>query len=469
MDTGVFWRGKNWTIAGGDDGDDSVEVITKALEAAIEKQQQVLSQLENTSLSTDELENVKKQVAEIKTVVDSLNAQREEATKRQEISDLKQTVLDIGKTAEDVSTALKNFMEGRTQNKFQFNINTGATDPEMPYAVKLWRARRGDSKLRDELEEYTTKALGEGTGAAGGYLVPPQYLQDLVTLRRASAPLRGFVTVVPGIRSNSVLVPRQTAVETVAWTADNAPKTSTDETFAQVSVNIYTLAGIAKVSNQLLEDSAPAVDSIVKDSLAKGLGIEEDRAMINGSGTGQPTGIINTVGVTSTPIADQTDDTIYDAILQAIGRVQTNYFGPPNGVLMHPRTLYKMLGAKDTAGRYLGMGVVVGQGAQQVGAAPGSPAPLGPQFVVFGIPIIADANVPNNLTVGANSDRSVIIVGDFSQAWLLERSGDIRMDVSDQAGDAWTNNQTWFRGEERVGFTAARNPSAFEIVTDVGP
>jgi hypothetical protein len=39
------------------------------------------------------------------------------------------------------------------------------------------------------------------------------------------------------------------------------------------------------------------------------------------------------------------------------------------------------------------------------------------------------------------------------------------VDVSNEAGTAFESNQTWYRGEERIGFTAARQPTAFCYVT----
>jgi HK97 family phage major capsid protein len=356
--------------------------------------------------------------------------------------------------------------ETRTARKFAFNINHGA-EPEVPLAVTLWRARKWyDPEAIAKLHQWRSKALNEGAGASGGFLVPPQYMQDLVELRRASAPLRDIVTVMQ-VNSTSLLVPQQTGASTVAWVAEDAPKPSSDATFGQITVNIFTVAGIAKVSNQMLEDSSPAVDQIMRNDLGKSLGIEEDRVMWNGTGTGQPLGILKTGTITTTPASAQTAVSIYDDTLAAIGRFQGAYFGNPEFIAMHPRTYVKMLGAKDTANRFLGIGTVVAQGTMDVNGAPtGMTGAV--RNTLFGIPLLLDANIPTAQTVGGNSDRSSIIVGAFKEAWLLERQG-INIDVSSEAGTSFEQNQTWFRGEERIGFTAARQPTAFQVVSDVGP
>lgn len=433
-----------------------IQELTDKLEQATKSATTLAEQLTDTA-SAEDVATIGAELKALKASIADLEAQRAEAEKDAEIKRLRADV--------------DRLVSIRTERKHLYhvpNVNVGA-EPETPWSVKLWRARRGDQAARAEMQELQTKALkalGEGTNTAGGYLVPPQYIQDLVMLRRASAPFLQYITSVPGIKSNMVYVPTQTGVETVAWTAENATKTSTDEVFGQIAVNIYTLAGIAKVSNQLLEDSSPAVDQIVKTSLGRGLGIELDRAVINGSGTGQPTGILNTSGVLVTAASAQTAASIFDDIFAAIGRFQAAYYGQPDVILMAPRTYTKMLTAKDSAGRFLAQSTLVGN---QMLSTDGNPSQIGGANLTFsGIPLVVDANVPIAQTVGANTNRSSIVVGAGKEAWLLERDG-IAMDVSSEAGTSFEQNQTWFRGEMRAGFTAARLPVAFQVVSDVGP
>jgi HK97 family phage major capsid protein len=358
---------------------------------------------------------------------------------------------------------------------------------EHSFALTLVLAKKGRFEAQKLINEWSQanadwlvartgrKALAEGTNATGGFLVPPQYIQELVLLRRLTAPLLDYVRNIP-VTSNLIYVPTQTGVSSVGWVAENATKPSTDEVLGQIAANLFMVAGIAKVSNQLLEDSTPAVDAIVRQDLMRGLNIEQDRVVINGSGTGQPTGILNTAGITVTAASAQTAASIIDDTLAAIGRVQQNYFGNPDAIVMAPRTWTKLQAAKDTSGRYIALGTVLG--FQQMNL-PGLPSPTGandagtgigggPVWNMFGFPVVIDGNVPINLTVAANTNRSVIIVGAFREAWFLVRD-EIRTDVSNEAGTSWETNQTWFRSETRVGFTAARLPAAFQTVNDVGP
>ena len=358
---------------------------------------------------------------------------------------------------------------------------------EHSFALTLVMAKKGRFEAQKLINEWSQanaewlavrtgrKALAEGTNATGGFLVPPQYIQELVLLRRLTAPLLDCVRNIP-VTSNLIYVPTQTGVGTIGWVAENAPKPSTDEVVGQIAANLFMIAGIAKVSNQLLEDSTPAVDAIVRQDLMRGLNIEQDRVVINGSGTGQPTGIINTSGVTTTVASAQTAASIIDDILAAVGRVQGSYLGNPDAIVMAPRTWTKLQTAKDSTGRYIALGTVLG--FQQL-TLPGLPNPTGandagtgigggPVWNMFGYPVVIDGNMPINLTVGGNTNRSDIIVGALRECWMLVRD-EVRTDVSNEAGTSFETNQTWFRSEARVGFTAARLPSAIQVISDVGP
>jgi HK97 family phage major capsid protein/HK97 family phage prohead protease len=338
----------------------------------------------------------------------------------------------------------------------------------------------------DENGELDTKALGEATTGAGGFLVPPQYWQaGIAEFRLAAAKIRRLVTVITAVNSNLVYIPRETGVSTVGWTAEGAAKPSTDQTFGQIAVNIFTLAGISKVSNQLLEDSSPAVDQIVRKDLGRVLGQAEDVAFINGSGAGQPTGILNTSGVLTVAYsAPSSGSGLGDAISAGITAIDSNFFDLPNALISHPRMIAKLRQVKDNQGRYIfEPGWTVGPwsgGAQSflgsgTGNIPGIQSvnpntnPGGPVGSVWGLPVWSDANIPTTLLWGGSSygpggSESPIILGVWEEAYILERSG-VTLDVSNEAGTSFEQNQTWFRGEERIGFTAARQPTAFCFIT----
>lgn len=351
------------------------------------------------------------------------------------------------------------------------------------FMAHLVKAKRGDTKSYDWLieqdakaaEAYGLKAYAEATSAGGGYLVPPHYLQSgLAEFRLAQAKIRGLCTVIPGIGTNSVLIPRETGISAVGWTAENAAKPSTDATFGQISVGIYVLAGIAKVSKQLMADSTPAVDMIVRRGLGKALGQAEDVAFINGNGVGQPTGILQTGGILTGAVGTK----LWSSIAGAIATIQANYFANPTAILAHPRDVNTLRTTTDTSGRPIftpnywvgggpqASGPVTFLGTGAVGELDANFRMSPPDGYVYGLPVFSDANIPTNLGGGTNETRMIIAAWD--EAWIFEREG-VSMDVSGEAGTSFEQNQFWFRAEERVGFTAARQPSAFYVMTGLTP
>lgn len=342
----------------------------------------------------------------------------------------------------------------------------------------------------DTLDVLHKAALAEGTGATGGFLVVPAYLQELFAeTRRQGNALRsyGWLNVHP-IESNQVLIPRGSGSATVAIVSENTAKPSADQAFTQVTVNIFTAAGISKQSKQMAMDSSPTVLDLSTRELGGLLGNLEEQKALNGSGTGEPRGILNVTGLAIAPqtasdtangcvTTSATAQNIIDQILNSVVAISSLYFAPPNGVLMHPRRLGFLLKAKDTATNYI---------FNMAGSfrAP-NPAPLmdsttryggalvpaldTPPVSFLGIPLGTSVNIPTNANFGVSggSDQDVIIVGAWQEAHWFSRQ-DVTIDTTDVAGTSWEQNQVWVRVEERFGFSAERYPTAFAVVHGKG-
>ena len=146
--------------------------------------------------------------------------------------------------------------------------------------------------------------MTEGTAAQGGYLVRPQVERQIVHARELDNVLRGLCSKL-NVTTNAIQLDQLGLSTTAGWVAELAPKPeTTGMTLATITANVFTAAGLATISNQLLADSNPAVDSLVTADLAKRLVALEETAFLNGTGTGQPLGILNTPGIGATrPLA----------------------------------------------------------------------------------------------------------------------------------------------------------------------
>jgi HK97 family phage major capsid protein len=313
-------------------------------------------------------------------------------------------------------------------------------------------ARRGDADAFARLRggghsKGWTENTG-GSGTSGGFLTAPDVLPGYVEARRAASPLRELCANFD-VGSDEVWVTVENGTVTVQHVAEAATKPDTTGSVAQKIASNFKVAGTSHVSTELLDDSNGNAGLLVERQFAAQIGIAVDTALISGTGTGQPTGIRNAAGVTATAVDGQTGRLLHDSVLKALSRLEQKLLGPqadqPVSVVVNPRDVVKWSLALDSQNRYMFEG--------------GLAAALPPN-----VSLIVDANVPTNL--GAGTNESVIIVGNFRAGAMFFNRQPLRVDASEHA--AWTTNEVVFRGEERYGF-AVIQAGAFEILTGITP
>lgn len=470
--------------------------FAEQIAALTEKAKEISQTLEGKALDADSLGELKTQVealtgefGELKTQVtegaDELDGKavsdmltkfeelQPELTKLSDERKAKEAELERKSMIERLDTvgqAVSDLAEGKSIQSF-FPSGPAAEpdvygeEGEYSYFNDVRRARDGDTTARKRIDDYFEgKAMGEGTDGNGGFLVPPEVSDTLIPLRDATGVLRQLFTTQP-IESDTIRFVAQDSGLAVAWTAEFAEKIQSDLSFSEFETHVYTAAGLATVSNQLLKDAKWGVDRLITTDLAKRFVSLEEQAFINGSGSGQPLGIMNTPGVISIPYTEASpkQQALLDKVNEAITEVQTQFLGFPDAIVMHPRTWGWLAGSHNAEGVYL-----LGAGASGTRRKPGEAIPgygggTTPRGELFGLPVYTTPNVPTGL--GDAKNESAVIVGDFSQGLILDREG-IVTDTSSHV--FFTSNQTVFRSEERLGFTAGRYPNAFAVIQGDG-
>ncbi len=409
-------------------------------------------------------------------LLDTLTKEREEAMRDAERKAMDHKLTTLEKAFADLRDSAKlPDSELRLLQQSDLDGKAFEHDADDPYAPgsgftvfnDIRMANKGNSDARERLTKgfenvqfdgkalnAEGKAMSEGVAAQGGYLVRPQVERQIVLAREFDNVLRGLCSSL-NVTSNSIQLDQIGLTTTAGWVNELGTKPeSTGMTLATISANVFTAAGLATISNQLLADSNPAVDGLVVADLAKRLVALEEVAFLDGSGTGQPFGILQTSGVTATTLSTTPILDLLDAILDSIAKVETAH-GSPSAILMHPRTWTRILKARDA------------QGAYYIDPTGGPQDPRtgqrGPVKTLWGYPVVTTNRMPTNKGAGTNESR--IIVGDFKEALILDRQG-ITVDESEHV--YFTTNQTVFRAEQRVGFTAARTPTAFDVIGGTG-
>lgn len=441
------------------------EVIEK-MTALQTEAKAIVEKLESTGLSEDEQKALREQSQSLSTRLEVLEAEKKAADAEIEKKALVERLENIEARLDDGRKPHEGFQFGNkpAEGKAVYG-NVAGREGERSFYNDIRLQYKGDTGAKAALQaEYEAKAMGEGTAADGGFTVIPEVANELITIRDHVSVLRSLFSSHP-ISVDTIRFISQDSGLAVAWQAEFSEKITSQFKFSEFEAHVFTAAGLAVASNQLLQDSRWQIDSMINTDLAKRFVSLEEQAFLNGDGEGEPLGILQTPGVESIPYASGSDiQDLIDAIQDAITSIYTNFLGAPTAIVMHPRAWAKIVKARYAASPnsyIIGAGQTV-FGRQGEEAIPGYSSAALPRGELHGLPVYCTPNVPTDLGGG---DESAVFVGDFSQGLVLDRQG-VTTDKSEHV--YFTTNQTVFRSEERVGFTAGRYPKAFAVVQGAG-
>lgn len=436
--------------------DERLKAITEKIDGLKSELAELVEQAQG-SASSEEVEGFKAKIDTLEESIKPLEQEKKERERALEIEGIKAHSETLQSQLDELRKPAGEFRIGG--GKAADEGSNPYEDGDHSFFKDITLANRGLPEARERLgsflDESGQKAMTEGTGSQGGYLVVKQIERQLVEAIELSNVLRDLCTKV-NVSTNAVEFDRIQLGTTAGWVAEQGTKPeSTSLSLSTITANIFTAAGLATISNQLLADSVPSVDGLVITDLAKRLRALEEDAFLNGDGTGKPLGLLNTSGVQTTTVTN-TDPAntagLLNGILDSITKVQDVGLNP-NAILMHPRTWTTIVKARDSVNHFFIDAAVINE--------------RGPVYSyqrnLFGLPVVLSNRVPTNL--GGSTTESRVVVGDFSEAIILDRQG-VTVDQSPHV--YFTTNQTVFRAEKRVGFTAARIPTAFCVIGGAG-
>jgi HK97 family phage major capsid protein len=134
-------------------------------------------------------------------------------------------------------------------------------------------------------------AQSEGVNTAGGFLVLPEFEQDMIDLRERYGVFRQHAKVVP-MNSDTKSVPRRTGGLTAYYTAELATITESQKGWDRVTLTAKKLAVLAKYSSELDEDSMIDIGNDLAEEISYAFSVAEDDAGFNGDGTSTYGGIV---------------------------------------------------------------------------------------------------------------------------------------------------------------------------------
>jgi HK97 family phage major capsid protein len=282
------------------------------------------------------------------------------------------------------------------------------------------------------------KALAEGTNADGGYLFPAEFLAELVKSLTAAPRMRSLVRVIP-MRRNVINASSLLTRPKVYWTAENAAKTTTTATFGQPTLTARKAAAIIYSSDELIEDSTEFdVVRLIIDLFAEAIGIEEDRVILRGNGTTEPTGIETARAASTFASRTCSGNLDFDDILDLVYDLKPQYRTGAS-FLVHPTNVKELRKLKDNNGRYL----------YEDSRVSGQPAAL------VGYQVNEFYDVP----------EGTIYFGNWKLAyWLGDRSS-MAVKISNDTETAFTKDQTAIRVVFRIGGAVVLGDAAKALIS----
>ena len=193
--------------------------------------------------------------------------------------------------------------------------------------------------------------LSEGVDANGGYLVPEEYDRRLIEVLDEENVMRHLGTHITTSGEHKINI--AATKPAAAWIEEGGALTFGDATFDQIILDAHKLHVAIKVTEELLYDNAFGLESYIINQFGKALGNAEEDAFINGTGKGQPLGLLASsggaeVGVTTKSATAITADEIIDLIhsLKRPYRKKAKF-------LCNDQALGAIRKLKDTTGQYL--------------------------------------------------------------------------------------------------------------------
>lgn len=253
------------------------------------------------------------------------------------------------------------------------------------------------------LEHLSTKALSVGSDPDGGYLVTPSMTGRIIKLVEEASPFRALASI-ESISSDGLEILEDQDDAAAGWTTETG--TVSDTATPQVgkrTISVHELYAQPKATQKLVDDSAIDIENWLSEKVAAIFARKESTAFVNGTGSGQPRGILTYTAGDAWGEIEQinsgTDATVTaDGLINLYYSLKEEYASRASFLMNRSVTQSIRLLKESTTDQYL----------WQPGLAAGSPDTL------LGVPVAQSTDMP-----AAALDSLSVALADFSAAYLI--------------------------------------------------
>jgi len=202
---------------------------------------------------------------------------------------------------------------------------SGSADLAREREVHTELAKRSGSKPKGimiptsifEVEKRVISSTAPSSQVGGNLIATQLYDGQYIDLLRAKliTAQRGAL-VLSGLVGN-VDIPAGKSSATAGWVAENAAISASNLGFRKVSMAPKHVGALTEFSRNMLLQSSPGIEQLIRNDFAAVLAEAVDRAAINGGGSNEPDGIMqNSIGTSS-----MTDPT-WEGVLAMIEQIE---------------------------------------------------------------------------------------------------------------------------------------------------
>ena len=320
----------------------------------------------------------------------------------------------------------------------------GGRERELSTELQRRSGRKAHQGIMVPMSVFEKRVMTTALPVAGpgSNLISTDHRGDLYIdlLRNALVMRRLGARVITGLVGN-LDIPKLKTSSTAGWVAENSALTPSDMEFDKVSMTPKHAGAITELSRNMLLQTSPDVEQLARDDFAKILAEAVDVVAIQGGGSNEPDGILETTGIGDVALGAAGGTLSVDKVIDLENEVEID-----NAVGQAFLTNFKVKKAasklKDGEGQYFGLDKVF-QGYQR-----------------------AFSNlVPSNLTKTTGSNLSALIFGDFSDL-IMGYWSEFDLLVNPYESTAYAKGNVQVRGMLTMDL-AVRHPESFAAIKDI--
>ena len=255
--------------------------------------------------------------------------------------------------------------------------------------------------------EWGQRDMTVGSATAGGNLKGTDLLAaDFVDALRPKLVLADLGAKMMTGLVGDVAIPALNAKTSTYWVAESGTPTEGAPTVRQITMAPKTVGAYVDISRKLSKQGTPDAENLFRNDMVQQVASAIDTVGINGGGSNEPTGILQTTGIGATNMGDNGLAPTWESVVNNVREVSVdNALGGNLAFLTNPKVVAKMrnvVRVSSTDSRFI----------------------MDDRNDLFGYPVVQTNNVPSTLTKGTSSGVcSAFIFGNFNDLIIGQWGG----------------------------------------------